>query len=231
MYSETPAQLVKHLEHPHGWWRDTAQKLLVLRQDKSVVAALRAMAQKSPNQLARIHALWTLEGLESLDAAFARQLMKDRDPQIRIQATRASESLYKGVKGDKSFANDYRALAKDSDPNVVIQALLTMNLLRVDQHTAVIESTMAASASRGIKEIGAQLLKPMGSRGQAAAFADPELVGSLPTSKSAPRATDPTARERRSAAPPTARRSRRRSPDPHASPAIPTTSSRCCCTG
>jgi mono/diheme cytochrome c family protein len=179
MYSETPAQLVKHLEHPHGWWRDTAQKLLVLRQDKSVVAALRAMAQKSPNQLARIHALWTLEGLESLDAAFARQLMKDRDPQIRIQATRASESLYKGVKGDKSFANDYRALAKDSDPNVVIQALLTMNLLRVDQHTAVIESTMAANASRGVKEIGAQLLKPMGSRGQAAAFADPELVGSL----------------------------------------------------
>jgi hypothetical protein len=23
--------------HPNGWWRDTAQKLLVLRQDKSVV--------------------------------------------------------------------------------------------------------------------------------------------------------------------------------------------------
>ena len=38
MYSETPAQLVRHLEHPNGWWRDTAQKLLVLKQDKSVVA-------------------------------------------------------------------------------------------------------------------------------------------------------------------------------------------------
>ena len=38
---------------------------------------------------------------------------------------------------------------------------------------------MAANTSRGVKEIGAQLLKPGGSRGQPAAFADPELVGSL----------------------------------------------------
>ena len=38
---------------------------------------------------------------------------------------------------------------------------------------------MAASTSRGVKEIGAQLLKPGGSQGQPAAFADPELVGSL----------------------------------------------------
>ncbi|HYR59327.1 MAG TPA: hypothetical protein VEO95_11875, partial [Chthoniobacteraceae bacterium] len=28
MSGETPAQLVAHLEHPNGWWRDTAQKLL-----------------------------------------------------------------------------------------------------------------------------------------------------------------------------------------------------------
>ena len=26
MLEETPAQLVKHLSHPNGWWRDTAQK-------------------------------------------------------------------------------------------------------------------------------------------------------------------------------------------------------------
>ena len=137
MYSETPAQLVKHLEHPNGWWRDTAQKLLVLGQDKSVAAALKTMASKSSNQLARIHALWTLEGLDSLDAGLARQLMKDADPQIRIQAIRASETLYKlekGPKGDKSFANDYRAMTKDADASVVIQAMLTINLHRIDQH-------------------------------------------------------------------------------------------------
>jgi mono/diheme cytochrome c family protein len=182
MYSETPAQLVRRLEHAHGWWRDTAQKLLVLRRDLSVVPALKTMARSSGNQLARIHALWTLEGLDGLDAPLARELMKSPDARIRIQAIRASETLYKtgaGGKGDKSFADDYRALTRDSDPAVVIQALLTLNAHRVDGHTGLIESTAAANASRGVKEIGGQLLKPRASRGQPAAFADPALAGTL----------------------------------------------------
>ena len=51
MYRDTPAQLVKHLEHANGWWRDTAQKELVLRQDKSVVPASTTMARTSNNRL------------------------------------------------------------------------------------------------------------------------------------------------------------------------------------
>ena len=46
MYSETPAQLVAHFTHPNGWWRDTAQRLLVLKQDKSVVPALQQMVRR-----------------------------------------------------------------------------------------------------------------------------------------------------------------------------------------
>ncbi len=45
MLEETPAQLVAHLAHPNGWWRDTAQQLLVLKQDRSVVPALRVNGQ------------------------------------------------------------------------------------------------------------------------------------------------------------------------------------------
>ena len=33
----SPAQLVQTLSHPNGWWRDTAQRLLVERGGKSVV--------------------------------------------------------------------------------------------------------------------------------------------------------------------------------------------------
>ena len=40
-----PAQLVRHLSHPNGWWRDTAQQLLVLKQDKSVVPALQTIVE------------------------------------------------------------------------------------------------------------------------------------------------------------------------------------------
>jgi mono/diheme cytochrome c family protein/glucose/arabinose dehydrogenase len=170
MYSETPAQLVEHLTHPNGWWRDTAQKLLVLAQDKSVVPALKTMARSPENQLARIHALWTLEGLSSLDATLARELMKSPDAQIRIQAIRASETLYKG--GDKSFAADYRAMLKDADPNVVIQAMLTINLQKLPDAEDLIQTASEASAVRGIREIGSQILHPVNAQGQRPALSD-----------------------------------------------------------
>ena len=170
MYSETPAQLVAHLEHPNGWWRDTAQMLIVLKQDKSVVPALKNMARTSTNQLARIHALWTLEGLNSLDAAIAREFIKSTDPQLRIQGIRASETLYKA--GDKSFAVDYRAATKDSDPNVVIQAMLTLNLQKVPDAAAVIKTLTDNSQSRGVKEIGKQIVAPRTAQGQRPSLAD-----------------------------------------------------------
>ena len=53
--AKTPAMLVTHLSHPNGWWRDTAQRLLVLKQDKSVVPALKAIVKSSHNLLAHEH--------------------------------------------------------------------------------------------------------------------------------------------------------------------------------
>ena len=67
----------------------------------------------SDNLLARFHALWTLEGLGALDPRLVREAMEDTNPRMRVQAIRASETLYKA--GDKTFAGDYRALAKDAD--------------------------------------------------------------------------------------------------------------------
>ena len=168
MYSETAAQLVAHLKHPNGWWRDTAQKLLVLRQDKSVVPALDAIVRTSTNQLERIHALWTLEGLDALTAPVVRLLMKDADPAIRIQAIRASETLYKAAPANRSFAADYVAMTKDPDPNVVIQAMLTLKLHEVAGYEAVVRGIRETSTVRGPKEVASQILRPQSAIGQPA---------------------------------------------------------------
>jgi putative membrane-bound dehydrogenase-like protein len=178
MYSETAAQLVSHLSHPNGWWRDTAQRLLILQQDKSVVPALEKIAMSSSpssrpsaasgspaeanggggNLLARFHAMWTLEGLGALDAALVREGMKDSNPRMRVQAIRASETLYKA--GDKSFADDYRAMSKDADTNVVIQALLTANLFKLPDVADLIKAAQSANKARGVALIGERLLTP-----------------------------------------------------------------------
>ena len=70
MYSETPAQLVAHLTHPNGWWRDTAQRLLDAEAGQVGRAGAAADgARRRTTLVARFHALWTLEGLGALDAA------------------------------------------------------------------------------------------------------------------------------------------------------------------
>ena len=80
MFEESPSELVKHLEHPNGWWRDKAQQLIVMSQDRSVVPELEQMVRESKKPLARIHALWSLEGLGALDRMLVRQLFKDENP-------------------------------------------------------------------------------------------------------------------------------------------------------
>jgi mono/diheme cytochrome c family protein/glucose/arabinose dehydrogenase len=165
MLTETPAQLAAHLSHPNGWWRDTAQQLLVLKQDKTIVPALQRLTRTSKNVVARFHALWTLEGLGALDAAITREVLADPEPRLRIQALRASETLYKA--GDRSFVNDYRALAKDSNADVVIQAMLTMNVLRVPEAPAAVKAASDGNKGRGVQFVAERILNPPTGAGRA----------------------------------------------------------------
>ncbi|HZZ43562.1 MAG TPA: c-type cytochrome [Tepidisphaeraceae bacterium] len=124
MLDETPAQLVTHLSDPNGWWRDTAQKLIILRGDKSVVPALRAMAMDDSNPLARLHALWTLEGLDSADNDLILAKLKDTDPMLRAAAVRVSEPLLR--QRVSPILRAVRNAAFDPDPDVAKQVICSM---------------------------------------------------------------------------------------------------------
>ena len=229
MNEETPAQLVAHLSHPNGWWRDTAQQLLVLKQDTSVVPALQAIVKTSPNLLARFHALWTLEGLGALDAPLARQMMENREPRMRIQAIRASETLYKA--GDRSFAADYERMTKDADADVAIQAMLTMNRWKVPNASEAIKAASsgrpgARRAARRQRDPESAGQRPGRRRGRtradggAAAGVRPRRADLQRSLLRVPRSRRPRDAEARAQA----RRWRRRSPGRRASAAIATTS-------
>ena len=159
MYEESAKELIRHLEHPNGWWRDMAQQTLILNQDKSISADLIAMAQTSANELARIHALWTLEGLGELESDLVKMFALDPNPKIRMQGLRAAETLYKY--GDKSLAELYRSAAGDKDPEVAIQALLSAHILKLDQVDKLIQETMKNNHSNGIQVVGGQLLEKL----------------------------------------------------------------------
>jgi mono/diheme cytochrome c family protein len=88
---QSSAALVTLLRHPNGWWRDTAQRLLVERGDASVSPALKKIVMSAPDATERLHALWTLDGLDSLDANLVTRALGDRSRDVRAAAVRLSE--------------------------------------------------------------------------------------------------------------------------------------------
>jgi len=121
---ETPAGLAAFLSYPNGWWRDTAQQLLVQRGDKSVVPALKQLALGAPDARTRLHALWTLDGLDAIDEDTVAQALNHPSPDVRAAAIRISER-WLGQPNDKLQA----AVRQQIDnPNWTVRRQLAASL-------------------------------------------------------------------------------------------------------
>lgn len=108
------AELVRVLEHPNGWHRATAHRLLLEKQDASVAPALEAIL-KGSNSAARVRALWLLHLLKKAPANLA-SLAADPDTAVRKNAVRILGLVQQGEKA-------LREALKDSDARVRIEAL------------------------------------------------------------------------------------------------------------
>jgi putative membrane-bound dehydrogenase-like protein len=114
------AELVALLNHRNGWHRFTAQRLLLERQDKSAVPALEELASSGETPQARLHALWTLDGLGALTAEHVQKALADKDPNLRRNAVRLAEGF------QPELAGAILALKDDSDPKVRFQVALSL---------------------------------------------------------------------------------------------------------
>jgi mono/diheme cytochrome c family protein/glucose/arabinose dehydrogenase len=87
----SPAKLVETLSHPNGWHRDTAQRLLVERRDQSVVGALQKLVAGAKESRTKLHALWALDGMDSIDPETVTRALADSSRDVRAAALRVSE--------------------------------------------------------------------------------------------------------------------------------------------
>src|SRR5262245_22222354 len=87
----TTAELVGHLKTPHGWWRETAQRLLFERQDKSAIEVLQRLARSSELRQARLHAIYAITGLTDPSVEDLRAALSDDHPEIRRHGIFLSE--------------------------------------------------------------------------------------------------------------------------------------------
>jgi mono/diheme cytochrome c family protein len=155
-----PSGLVALLSDSSGWHRDTAQRLLVERGDRSVVGRLRTVAESAPQWRTRLHALWTLDGLDSLDAAFVTKALEDRSREVRVSAIRLAERWLD--QADQALTSAFLARMNDADWQVRRQFAASIGALpesardrtavaMLERHgtdPVVVDATLSASAGR-----------------------------------------------------------------------------------
>ncbi|MBX3437189.1 MAG: CehA/McbA family metallohydrolase [Planctomycetaceae bacterium] len=86
------AELVAALESPHGWQRDTAHRLLYERQDDRAVVPLRTLLASHAPAQARLHALRSLGGLQSLSDNDLITALDDGQARLQEHAMALAES-------------------------------------------------------------------------------------------------------------------------------------------
>ncbi|WP_162006614.1 PVC-type heme-binding CxxCH protein [Roseimaritima sediminicola] len=133
--SATTQRLVAELANPNSWWRETAHRLLFERQDTSENEALETMLGEHQMPVARVHALWTLEGLRSLTDQTLAAALRDADARVREQAIRIAEPRLPNSPTLRQLVIDS---ATDPDPRVRFQTAFTLGQIKDEPATAAL---------------------------------------------------------------------------------------------
>ena len=112
------AECVQLLAHPNRWWRLQAQRLLLERQDKSVVGSVTELFQSHADARTRLHALYVLEGLNALNASIVGKALSDSHEGVRKHGLILSENY-------PELLPRVLESMRDSSLQVVLQAALS----------------------------------------------------------------------------------------------------------
>jgi putative membrane-bound dehydrogenase-like protein len=138
----TTAELAALLEHASGWWRDTASRLIFERQDRSIVELLRRRLGECPSDVGRLHVLYALDGLGSLEEGDLLAALGDPSPRIRDHAVRLAAPRFHSSPG---LVEKVAALAADDDAGVRFQVAFALG--ETDD-----EGPLAAIAARDVAD-------------------------------------------------------------------------------
>ena len=143
------SDLVKLLDHPNAWHRETASRLLYERQDGDAGARLDEFLKFANTPQGRMHALYALAGQNALEEPHVLLGLNDPHPHVRRHAVRLSE---RGTLKAPAVRNRLLELVKDPDIGVRYQLAFTLGELNAPQ---------AADALAAIlkQEIGSQWME------------------------------------------------------------------------
>lgn len=179
MSGMSSTELVNQLASSKGWVRDTAQRLLVEQNDGSAVPALKQLAVGRAPTLASVHALWTLEGMNQMDAATIHRALKSANPKVQVAALRIADT-------DSDIATkvaaNVAALSRNASGELAWQLALSLGNYDSPETDAAL-SLLAAAHSRNKNIIDATI---SGLAGRELSFVKTLLETAEPSSEVGP---------------------------------------------
>lgn len=166
----TTKELVAALEHPNGWHRDTASRLLYERQDPAAVPLLEKLLEKSKSSLARVHALHALDGLNALREKHVLRALGDSDPEVREHAIKLSEKFALNSRPNAPLFKKLKQLVSDPAIGARYQLAFTLGeffdgekfkalaeIAQRDSESPWMQAAILSSLSNGVAEVFADL--------------------------------------------------------------------------
>ncbi len=117
--TKSSQELIELFSHPNQWWRQTAQRILLERDDKATVPVLKKNTKEAKNALGRLHSLYALDALNALEAGEVKTALSDPDERVREHAVILAERY-------PQYVADVAKLVNDPNPHIAFQATLSL---------------------------------------------------------------------------------------------------------
>jgi putative membrane-bound dehydrogenase-like protein len=138
------AEWVVELGSPNPWRRLTAQRLLVEQHETQAIPALKELCRTGRTPQARLHALYTLDGVDALEAPLVERALGDEHHGQRMHALRLAE---RWLDEEPALLAKAVGMMDDSHAKVRLQLALSLGESRD-------EKTLAALARLADREGG-----------------------------------------------------------------------------
>ena len=141
----TTQELVGMLAHTDGWYRDMAQRLLVERKDSQSVVLLEELVISNKSALGSFHALWTLEGLESVKPDLLLEVLRISEPWVKNSALRQLEGI---AQNDpevlEQVEKEMIRLSQNASEELALQLALSTYVISQESRMEVVQSVLEA---------------------------------------------------------------------------------------
>lgn len=147
LHKATDEELVDYLSHPNGWWRDQAQRLLVERNHQEIMPELIGVL-KEGDALAKMHALWTLEGMGVISPDVIKPPIQAEEPEVVATALRVAQGNAK-TEHAQTTLSIYEEVAAHKDPQVQLQLALSLGEFMEADSLKVMKMLKAIALEQG----------------------------------------------------------------------------------